>query len=83
MRTEADAQAPIASTVLERSGPRNYSLPNAPTAWNEATAGDPASIGGVDHDPARPEGLLQDVEGLSAQADATDLSKTRRGPHTR
>jgi hypothetical protein len=78
VRAEAHTQSQAATTVLARSGPRIYSLPNAPSAWSEATAGDPASIGGVDHDPARPEGLLEDAEGLSAQGDVTRLSNSPR-----
>jgi len=80
VRVESDDKRRVASTILERGGPRIYSLPNAPTAWNEASANDPASIGGVDDDPARPEGLLTDAEGLPVDADEARLgnaSKTR------
>jgi hypothetical protein len=57
---------------------RNYSLPNAPTAWRRATAGDPPSIGDyTDHDPARSEGLIEDAAGLSADADR-DRARARR-----
>jgi hypothetical protein len=69
----------VAAAVLSPRVPQVYSLPNAPTAWNEARAGDPASIGGVDADPARPQGLLHDAEGLSAHADAARLSQRGRG----
>jgi hypothetical protein len=78
VRAESDAQRKVAAATVARGGPRIYSLPNAPTAWNEASANDPASIGGVDRDPARPEGLLTDVEGLSAHADVTRLSNSPR-----
>ena len=81
VRVESDEKRRIASAILERSAPRIYSLPNAPTAWNEASANDPASIGGVDDDPARPEGLLTDAEGLPADADEAGLEnapKARR-----
>jgi hypothetical protein len=78
VRAESRTQSQVATTVLARTGPRIYSLPNAPSAWSEATAGDPASIGGVDRDPARPEGLLEDAEGLSAQGDVTRLSNSPR-----
>lgn len=78
VRPESDEQRRLVSAILTRPGPRVYSLPNAPTAWNEATANDPASIGGVDDDPARPEGLLRDVEGLSAHADVARLSNSPR-----
>jgi hypothetical protein len=83
VRTESDAESKVAASVLARSGPRIYSLANAPTAWNEATQGDPASIGGVDHDPARPEGLLGDAEGLSASNDRARLAGGPRAPRNR
>ncbi len=75
VRVESGEKRRVASAILERSGPRVYSLPNAPTAWNEASANDPASIGGVDDDPARPEGLLTDAEGLPVDADEARLEK--------
>jgi hypothetical protein len=78
VRVDSDVKRHAVSTVLARGGPRTYSLPNAPTAWNEASANDPASIGGVDADPARPEGLLTDAKGLPAQADETRLSNAPR-----
>lgn len=78
VRVDSDEKRRAASTILARGGPRIYALPNAPTGWNEAHANDPASIGGVDDDPGRPEGLLTDVEGLSADADESRL--TNRPP---
>lgn len=78
VRVESDEKRRVASTILERGGPRIYSLPNAPTAWNEASGNDPASIGGVDDDPARPEGLLTDAEGLPVNADETRLANAPR-----
>ena len=78
VRTDAADDTRLATSLLARAGPRVYSLPNAPTAWKEATAGDPASIGGVDRDPARPEGLLDDAEGLSAASDRARLARARR-----
>lgn len=74
-RRDADA---VRERLLARAGPRVYSLPNAPTAWNEATAGDPASIAGVERDPARPEGLLDDSESLPAASDRTRLASAPR-----
>ena len=68
----------VAAAVLSPRGPQIYSLPNAPTAWNQASANDPPSIGGIDHDPARPEGLLTDVEGISAASDVERLSQPGR-----
>jgi hypothetical protein len=78
VHVDSDDRRRTASTILARGGPRIYSLPNAPTAWNEASAGDRASIGNVDEDPARPEGLLRDVEGLPAQGDETRLANRPR-----
>ncbi|HLX26978.1 MAG TPA: hypothetical protein VKV24_00625 [Casimicrobiaceae bacterium] len=78
VHVDSDDRRRTASTILARGGPRIYSLPNAPTAWNEASAGDRASIGSVDDDPARPEGLLRDVEGLPAQGDDTRLANRPR-----
>jgi len=78
VRTEGDDETRVVMSLLARAGPRVFSLPNAPTAWNEATAGDPASIGGVDRDPARPEGLLDDAEGLPVASDRAHLANTAR-----
>lgn len=79
VRHASEHERKVAAAVLAPRGPEIYSLPNAPTAWNEATANDPASIGGVDHDPARPQGLLTDVEGISADPDVDRLSQSGRG----
>lgn len=78
VRVDSDEKRRAASTILARGGPRIYALPNAPSGWNEARANDPASIGGVDDDPGRPEGLLTDVEGLPAGADEASLAKRPR-----
>jgi len=78
VRVESDEKRRTASTILELGGPRVYSLPNAPTAWNEASGNDPASIGGIDDDPGRPEGLLTDAEGLPVNADEAWLANARR-----
>jgi hypothetical protein len=79
VRYSSEHERRVAAAVLAPSGPQIYSLPNAPTAWNEAKANDPPSIGGVDHDPARPQGLLADVEGISAHADVDRLTQSGRG----
>lgn len=80
VHVDSDDRKRTASAILARGGPRIYSLPNAPSAWNEASADDRASIGSVDEDPARPEGLLRDVEGLPAQDDEMRLAnRPRRG----
>ncbi|MGE5172073.1 MAG: hypothetical protein ACM3JC_17055 [Rudaea sp.] len=78
VRTGTEHQTQLAAAALARGGPRTYSLPNAPTAWNEATRNDPASMGGVDQDPGRPEGLLRDAEGLPARTDEAGLEKRSR-----
>jgi hypothetical protein len=75
MRSSSEHERRVAAGVLAPSRPQTYSLPNAPSAWNEASANDPASIGGVDQDPARPQGLLSDAEGISAHADVDRLSQ--------
>ena len=82
VRYVSEHERKIAAAVLAPRVPQIYSLPNAPTAWNEARANDPPSIGGVDHDPARPSGLLTDAEGISADADVARLSQARRTPRT-
>jgi hypothetical protein len=80
VRYASEHERKIAAAVLAPRVPQVYSLPNAPTAWNEARTNDPPSIGGVDHDPARPKGLLTDAEGISADADVDRLSQARRTP---
>ena len=79
VRVDSDETRRTASAILQRGGPRVYPLPNAPTGWNESHANDPASIGGVDDDPARPEGLLTDVEGLAVDADEARLRNAPGG----
>jgi hypothetical protein len=79
VRYSSEHERRVAAAVLAPNRPQIYSLPNAPTAWNEASANDTPSIGGVDHDPARPEGLLTDVEGISAESDIDRLTQSRRG----
>ena len=78
VRTQDAAQTRLALALLARGSPRAYSLPNAPTAWNEASAGDAASIGGIERDPARPEGLLDDAESLPASSDRARLVNAPR-----
>jgi hypothetical protein len=83
VRVGSDAHRKLATTTLARGSPRVYSLPNAPSGWNEASAGDPASIGGLDDDPARPGGLLADAEGLPARSDEMRLANTPRTSRNR
>jgi len=77
VRPESGAQRRATLAVLGRAGPGIYSLPDAPSAWNEASAGDPSSVGGADRDPGRPSGLIEDAEGLSSGADVARLSRVR------
>jgi hypothetical protein len=77
VRYVSEHERKVAAAVLAPRRPQIYSLPNAPTAWNEARSNDPASIGGLDADPARPQGLLRDVEGISADADVDRLTQRR------
>lgn len=79
VHVDSDEGRRTASAILARGGPRVYPLPNAPTGWNESHANDPASIGGVDDDPVRPEGLLTDVEGLAVDADEARLRNAPGG----
>jgi hypothetical protein len=74
-----DHESKAAATILAGASTRTYALPNAPSGWREATAGDRPSIGDyVDRDPARPEGLIEDAAGLSADADrARQKSRVR------
>lgn len=44
---------------------RVYPLPNAPTGWGEATQGEKSAIDPLT-DPARPDGLIEDAQGLGA-----------------
>ena len=83
VHTDSEAHARAAASILANAGPRVYSLPNAPSAWNEATAGDPPTTSGVDRDPARPEGLLDDAEGLPVEADRARLAQTQRASRNR
>jgi hypothetical protein len=83
VRVGSDEHRTLATTTLARGSPRVYSLPNAPSAWNEASANDPASMGGVDDDPARPGGLLTDAEGLPARPDEMRLANTPRTSRNR
>jgi len=70
VQTADERESAAATTTFTGASVRTYSLTNAQTAWRESTAGDPPSIGDyVDHDPARPEGLIEDAEGLSVDAD--------------
>lgn len=83
VRTDTEAHARAAASILAPAGPRVYSLPNAPSAWNEATAGDPPTTSGVDRDPARPEGLLDDAEGFPVEADRARLARASRTSRNR
>jgi len=78
VRYVSEHERKVAAAVLSPRGPQVHSLPNAPTGWNQASRNDPPSIGGVDHDPARPTGLLTDVEGISAESDVDRLSQSGR-----
>ena len=80
VHVQDDDESNAATSLLTGPSVRNYSLPNAPTAWRRATAADRPSIGDyADHDPARPEGLIEDAAGLSAEADR-DRARARRRP---
>jgi hypothetical protein len=82
VQTRDDDETNAATTIFTGASIRTYSLPNAPSGWREAPAGARPSIGDyVDRDPARPEGLMEDAAGLSADADRA-LRKPRAGSGT-
>lgn len=49
------------------AGPRIYPLPNSPTGWGRSTRGEKFVIGLLT-DPARPDGLIADAQGLGTDA---------------
>lgn len=49
------------------AGPQIYPLPNSPTGWGQSTRGEKVAIG-VRMDPARPDGLIEDAQGLGTDA---------------
>src|SRR4051812_48542815 len=59
-RPKSDPNEAIATV----DGPQSTALENAPTGWDKTGVGSPASMGTPGHDPARPQGLTRDVEGL-------------------
>ncbi|HSD00074.1 MAG TPA: hypothetical protein VLI21_14300, partial [Casimicrobiaceae bacterium] len=67
VQTDDDDESNAAATIFKGASIRTYALPNAPSGWREARVGARPSIGDyVDRDPARPEGLIEDAAGLSA-----------------
>ena len=79
VQTKDDHESKAAATIFTGATIRTYSLPNAPSGWREARSGARPSIGdSMDRDPARPEGLIEDAAGLSADAD-----RALRKPRTR
>jgi hypothetical protein len=78
VQTKDDDESNAATTIFTGASIRTYSLPNAPSGWREARGGARPSIGDyVDRDPARPQGLIEDAAGLSANADRA-LRKPRK-----
>jgi hypothetical protein len=79
VQTGDNDESDVTRSIVTGASVRSYSLPNAPTAWREATANDPPSIGDYrDRDPARPEGLLEDAEGFSVDADRKARTNAQR-----
>lgn len=61
-----ESNSPVDADLLATvTGPRVYPLPNSPTGWGESHHGVRASTGDPLHDPARPDGLIADILGLS------------------
>lgn len=61
-----ESNAPVDADLLAAdTGPSVYPLPNSPTGWGESHHGVRASFGDPLHDPARPDGLIADILGLS------------------
>lgn len=50
------------------NGPERNVLPNAPSGWNTSRRGSPSTAGTIGHDPARPQGLTRDAQGLGTGA---------------
>jgi hypothetical protein len=67
-------QAAAAETWTPRH-PEETPLPNAPSAWNEASPGERASTGRGTPDPARPEGLARGTDELGASEDRDRLRR--------
>ena len=79
VQTGDNEQSDVTTSILTGASVRSYSLPNAPTAWREATENDRPSTGDYrDRDPARPEGLLEDAEGFSVDADRKGRTNAQR-----
>lgn len=79
VQTGDNEETDVTRSILTGASVRSYSLPNAPTAWREATQNDPPSIGDYRvGDPARPEGLLEDAEGFSVDADRKGRTNAQR-----
>ncbi|HZQ61044.1 MAG TPA: hypothetical protein VFC24_06830 [Casimicrobiaceae bacterium] len=75
-RGEADAAA-ADEAMATVQGPEGNVLPNAPTSWDTSRSGSPSTIGRIGHDPARPQGLTRDAEGLDPH-----LARDRIDPRT-
>lgn len=60
-----DKAARANEAIATAAGPEGNALPNAPSGWETSRAGSPSTIGRVGHDPARPQGLTRDTQGLT------------------
>jgi len=63
-------------------GPQDYVLPNAASEWETSRGGSPSTIGRVGHDPARPQGLLRDTDGLDTDSARVDPRTSASGSST-
>ncbi len=67
-----------ADVAMTGRGPRIYTLPNAPSGWNEASEGERVSSG-PRGDPGRPEGLTRGTDELGAAEDRNRIEGDRTG----
>jgi hypothetical protein len=68
-----------ADAIATLHGPEIYPMPNSPVGWNQATQGEPSTIG-ISSDPARPDGLVSDAQGLGTADDRERLAGKKAAP---
>jgi len=67
--TEGATHTPDADRAMSTLAPMEGSaLPNASSGWDTSRRGAPSTIGGIDQDPARPQGDLRDACGHAGEA---------------
>jgi hypothetical protein len=69
----------LAEAVVARGGPDEIPLPNAPVGWNESIEGERSMpAGDLEHDPARPEGVVRGANELGATEDRERIGRRSR-----